>query len=242
MRALLSTALLCLFTSCVWSQQVPAGTLLPVMLDTSIDSKSKPGEEITAKLYQQVVLPEGLKIKRLSKITGHVVSVMPASGGSPASITLQFNRVEIGKKPVTVSLGLRAYASMQLVGQARNPVNTNAGQGTSVWDLNVSQIGGQIAYNGAKIVKAPNGQVVGRVVEPGAIVGVPLANPAGGCPGGAGEQAFWVFSTNACGVYSNDNTSITGSGIGGPDAGKIVLGSAKDFDLRAGSAWLLQVN
>jgi hypothetical protein len=128
------------------------------------------------------------------------------------------------------------------VAQARNPVNTNAGPGTSVWDLNVSQIGGQIAYNGAKIVKAPNGQVVGRVVEPGAIVGLPMANPARGCPSGSTEQAFWLFSTNACGVYGNSDITLSSSGIGSPNPGQITFKFAKSFTLRGGSAWLLQVN
>jgi hypothetical protein len=177
-------------------------------------------------------------------VVGHVVAVTPPSGSTPASITVRFDQVEIGKKSVTVSTGLRALASMRLVAQVRNPVNMNAGPGTTSWDLNVSQIGGQIAYNGARIVKAPNGQVVGRVVEPGAIVGVPMANPGAGCAGPAanvGEQAFWVFSTDACGLYDEEELTYT-SGIGGPNSGKIVLKSAKHFDVRSGSAWLLQVN
>ena len=142
-----------------------------------------------------------------------------------------------------MSTGARAFASMQLVAQARNPTNTNAGPGTSVWDLNVSQIGGQIAYNGQKIVKAPNGQVVGRVVQPGAIVGVPLADPGRGCMAdGTAEQAFWVFSTSACGVYGDDQRDEMTSGVGGDTPGKITFQSAKNFALRGGSAWLLQVN
>ncbi|HYV75650.1 MAG TPA: hypothetical protein VFB24_15460 [Candidatus Binatia bacterium] len=245
MRTAIGTILLCLLVSFARGQTIPAGTLLPVMLDDTVESdKSKPGEEVSAKLYQQVVLPEGLKIKRLSKVVGHVVAVTPPSGSTPASITVQFDQVEIGKKSVTVSTGLRALASMRLVAQVRNPVNMNAGPGTTSWDLNVSQIGGQIAYNGARIVKAPNGQVVGRVVEPGAIVGVPMANPGAGCAGPAanvGEQAFWVFSTDACGLYDEEELTYT-SGIGGPNSGKIVLKSAKHFDVRSGSAWLLQVN
>ena len=243
MRTLAGTFLLCLLVSSSWGQQIPSGTLLPVMLDDTLDSnKSKAGDEISAKLRQEISLPEGLKIKRMSKVTGHVIAVKPPSGGKQASITVQFDQIEVDKQTVTISTGLRALASMQLVAQARNPVNTNAGPGTSVWDLNVSQIGGQIAYNGAKIVKAPNGQVVGRVVEPGAIVGMPMANPAHGCPtGGTGEQAFWLFSTDACGIYDVKGLTYT-SGIGGQDPGKIVLKSAKKFEVRSGSAWLLQVN
>src|SRR6516162_5015533 len=244
MRIAVGTILLCFLVSFAWGQAIPAGTLLPVMLDNTLESdRSKPGEEISAKLKQEVVLSGGIKIRKDSKVMGHVISATPPAGGKKAKITVQFDHIEIHKQSVPISTGLRALASMQLVAQARNPVNTNAGMGTSVWDMNVSQIGGQIAYNGAKIVKAPNGQVVGRVVEPGAIVGVPLANPARGCPtGGAGEQAFWLFSTDACGIYDNSNINLSSSGIGGPKPGQITFQFDKAFSLRGGSAWLLQVN
>ena len=242
MRTLSCTVLLCLLTSGAWSQKIPTGTLLPVMLDDSVKSDGgKPGEGISARLMQQIEIG-GVKVKKNSKVLGHVVSTAPPAAGKKATITVQFDHIEMGKKSVLISTGLRAYASMQLVAQARNPVNTNSGPGTSVWDLNVSQIGGQIAYNGAKIVKAPNGQVVGRVVEPGAIMGVPMANPEGSCPAGTSEQAFWLFSTNACGIYSNSDKILDSSGIGAPNPGQITFEFDKEFVLRGGSGWLLQVN
>ena len=76
MRRLSAILLLCLAGSCLWGQQIPSGTLLPAMLDDTFDSdKSKPGEAISAKLRQDVPLPDGGKIKRESKILGHVVAV-----------------------------------------------------------------------------------------------------------------------------------------------------------------------
>ena len=131
----------------------------------------------------------------------------PAAAGNPFQITVKFDQIEVNKRPVTISVGLRAYATMELVAQSRQPANANGGNGTSVWDLNLSQIGGQIAYNGQKVVKG-NGQVVGRIPEPGAVLAVPMANPEFGCAGpGANksEQAFWAFSTNACGIYGDDS-------------------------------------
>ena len=244
MRRLIGVLILALTTAPVWGQQIPAGTLLPVMLDSTIGSdKSQPGEEIVAKLRQEVPLPDGAKIKRNSKVLGHIVAVSPASGGQPAKISVQFNNVEIGKQTVPVSVGLRALASMQLVARAKHPANATSGPGTSVWDLNMSQIGGQIAFNGQKSVKSPTGQVVGRVVEPGAVMGVPIANPARGCaaPTDSTEQAFWIFSTNACGLYDEKGMTFV-SGIGGKTPGKIVLKSPKSVIIRGGSGLLLQVN
>jgi len=245
MAILVRLVFFCLAASSLWAQQLPTGTLLPVMLARSIDSdKAKPGDEIEAKLMQDVPLPDNTKIKRETKVMGHVVAAGGPSDGKKASIKVQFDKLESGKELVPISTGLRALASMQLVAQARNPGNMNVAPGTSVWDLNVSQIGGQIAYNGQKIVKAPNGQVVGKVVEPGAIVGVPMANPARGCKGSASnasEQAFWVFSTNACGLYDEKGLTYT-SGIAGQHAGQITFKSLKNFTIRGGSALLLQIN
>ena len=244
MRRLSAALLLCLTASCLWAQQIPSGTLLPAMLDDTFDSdKSKPGEAISAKLRQDVPLPGGGKIKRESKILGHVVAVSPASNGNPYQITVQFEQIEVNKRPVTISVGLRAYATMELVAQSRQPANANGGSGTSVWDLNLSQIGGQIAYNGQKVVKW-KGQVVGRIPQPGWVLGVPMANPEFGCAGpgaNTAEQAFWVFSTNACGIYGNNDLTLV-SGVGGTSPGQIEFKSPKKITVRGGSGWLLQVN
>jgi hypothetical protein len=228
----------------LWAQQIPGGTLLPAMLDDTVDSdKSRPGEAISAKLRQDVPLPGGGKIKRESKITGHVVAVTAASDGNPYQISVKFEQIEVNKRPVTISVGLRAFATMELVAQSRQPANANGGNGTSVWDLNLSQIGGQIAYNGQKVVMW-KGQVVGRIPQPGAVLAVPMANPEFGCAGpGANtfEQAFWVFSTNACGIYGNNDMTVVG-GIGGTSPGQIGFKSAKKITVSGGSGWLLQVN
>ncbi len=245
MRTLLGLTAILVLTPCLCAQQIPTGTLLPTMLDNSIDSdKSKPGEEISAKLMQDVPLPDGGKIKRGSKVLGHVVSVIPATSRQPTRIVVQFDRVEIDKHEVAVTTSLRALASMQAVSTAQQPVNANSGYGTTSWDWNMLQVGGQAAFNGQRIVKSQTGEVVGKVVEPGAVVGVPLANPPRGCAGAsdnASEQAFWVFSTDACGVYGYKSMTLNRI-AGGNLSGQIILQSPKRITVRGGSGWLLGVN
>ena len=244
MRKLIGLIALAVTTGSLWAQQIPSGTLLPVMLDGSFDSdKSKPGEAISAKLRQDVPLQGGSKIRRESKILGHLIAVSPASDGNPYQVTVTFEQIEVNKRAVPISVGLRAFASMELVAQSRQPANANSGTGTSVWDTNLSQIGGQIAYNGQKVVKW-KGQVVGRIPQPGAVLGVPMANPEFGCAGpgaNTSEQAFWVFSTNACGIYGDNDMTLV-SGVGGTTPGQIVFKSPKKITVRGGSGWLLQVN
>ena len=216
------------------AQQVPSGTILPAMLDKTLDSSStKPGQLISAKLRQDVSLPNGQKIKRNSKVLGHVIAV---SGGNPVSMTLQFDRLEMGKSPIPIAVTLRALASMEAVSDAKTPANPNSGYGTTSWDWNMLLIGGQAAFNGQRVVKSQDGKVVGKVVEPGAIVGEPMANPVGGCTAGSNEQAFWLFSTDACGTYGYKDLSIEGSG----NSSQIVLQSRQKIVIRSGSGWLLQ--
>lgn len=232
--------LLLLATASLSAQQIPSGTILPAMLDDTLDSsRIKPGQQISAKLRQDVPLPNGQKIKRNSKVSGHVVAV---SGGSPSSITVQFDRLQLGRNSVPVVTTLRALASMNAVAEARQPANPNSGYGTTSWDWNMALIGGQAAFNGQRIVKSQDGQVVGKVVEPGQIVGVPLANPERGCAGapqGSSEQAFWLFSTDACGVYGFKDLTIVGNT---GTKGQITLQSPEKIAVRDGSGLLLQVD
>ncbi len=231
-----------LLAASLWAQQIPSGTILPAMLDNTLDSdKSKPSEPVSAKLMQDVPLPGGGKIKRGSKVLGHVVAVSSASSGHGASIVVQFDHIDIDKHLVPITVGLRALASMEAVSAARLPANPNSGLGTTAWDANMLQIGGQVAFNGQRIVKSQKGQVVGRVVEPGAILGAPMANPDRGClapVANTPDQAFWLFSTDACGVYGEEDTTIAA----GDTPGQIVLKSPKRITTRSGSGWLLQVN
>lgn len=245
MRKLVGVAVLCLTALCLRGQQIPAGTLFPVMLDDTLDSsESQPGKQISAKLMQEVPLPDGSKVKRESKIFGKVVAGSSANAGHKAQISVRFDRIEIEKRSVAVNVGLRALASMEAVAAATQPTNANSGLGTSSWDWNMVQVGGQAAFNGQRIVKSQTGQVVGRIPEPGAVLAIPMANPARGCPGpvaNTAEQAFWVFSTDACGVYGDRELTLT-SGIGGTGSGQIALTATKKVVLLKGSGWLLQVN
>ena len=224
-------------------QYLTIGTLLPVMLNSNLDSnKSKPGEKITAKLKQDVSLPDGGVVKSGAELSGHIVSVKRGTETTGSSVVFVFDQIRVGGQTHSIGTGLRALASMAAVFQARQPINAVALDGSSVWDYNTRQIGGDIVF-GRKDVRSNDG-VVGMSPEPGWVVGVPKANPDAGCdaPENKSIQAFWLFSTNACGVYGDDNEDMQISRKPSDNKdGQITLTSPKRVLVRGGGGLLLIV-
>src|SRR5262245_17846115 len=57
---------------------IPRGTILPVRLNGTLSSaRSQPRQIVTARIMQNVPLPNGSKIPEGSKIEGHIVEVAP---------------------------------------------------------------------------------------------------------------------------------------------------------------------
>jgi hypothetical protein len=236
----LTAALICSVTM-LSAQDLPAGTALPVMLSSSLDAKKdRPGETIEGKTMQEVSLPSGVTIKRGSRVTGHVVAVnSQAAGGS--RITLQFDRLEDEGRTIALSVSLRAIASMESVSQAQNPLNADSTYlGADSWTTR--QVGGDIVNRGRGLVGSDSG-IVGKWTGSG-VWGKLTPVPERGCPATDGfdrEQALWVFSTSACGLYGVRDVKLAHAGRTLP-VGQIVLESRQDLRLRGGSGWLLLVN
>jgi hypothetical protein len=225
-------------------QQLPIGTLLPVILDSTLNSgKLKVGQKVSAKLKQDVALPDNGRVKAGSDIFGHVISVSPAakSSGAGATLVLSFDSLRSDGRDYPLTTSLRAIASMQAVYQARLPINGAVPDNLSVWDWNTRQIGGDIVFGGQRKVESVIG-TVGTMVEPGSVIGVTRANPDAGCMDNSNKtlQAFWVFSTDACGVYGWEDLKMVRANDD-VAAGKIVLVSPKQIDIRSGAGLLLEV-
>ncbi len=224
-------------------QIFPLGTLLPLMLNDNLDSdKSKPEQKLTAKLKQDVTLPDGTTVKQGSEVFGHIVSVNGKNGTAPARVVFVFDRIRVDKRDYPITVGARAMASMMAIYEARQPINSVAMDGSSPWDYNTRQVGGDIVY-GRKGVRSEAG-VVGMSPEPGWVVGVPLGNPDAGCPPpeNRGPQSFWLFSTSACGVYGDGDEDMQISRK--PDDnknGEITLTAPNRVLVRGGAGLLLTV-
>ncbi|HVO62968.1 MAG TPA: hypothetical protein VMT53_18710 [Terriglobales bacterium] len=236
-------SILFLSTTLFAQVEIPAGTILPAQLESSLNSrKSKPGQRVSARIVQDVPLPSGKKIRAGAKIEGHVEAVKAASAGQGAQITLCFDQLKFSHRNIRLTTSLRALASMMDVADAQVPA-TGPDRGTPWTWNNRTLIGGEVAYGEGGPVERGT-QRVGRALVNG-VLSPTRANPERGCPGEAGDgtraQALWVFSSDACGVYGLEDVQVNHAGRM-PPIGEITLNAKQgDFNVRSGSGLLLQV-
>jgi hypothetical protein len=221
------------------AQEIPAGTVLPVMLNSTLDARrDQPGKIIAGQVMQDVRLPGGAKIPSGAKVFGHVVSVQRGAG-APSQVAIKFDAIEVRGRRLPLTAHLRALGSMEEVFQARLPTNSWDDYGTSTSDWNTQQIGGAEVYRGSgQLISA--GQVVGRASDDGSVMANLVAAPSRGCAGSSEqEQALWKFSPWSCGTYGFRDLTI----VRLEDAnGEIVLQSSGNVHIDGGSGWLLRVD
>jgi hypothetical protein len=236
----ITLAIALLVTPGKWSE-IPAGTVIPIMLGSSLNTtKDTQGKKLEGTVMQDVLLPSGGKIDRRSRIVGHVVKVTEA--GSPgARIVVQFDVIKEHGNTIPIITSLLAVASAASVWDAQSPINQNVDlDPVSKWATR--QVGGDIVRRDWRKVSTPDG-ASGRLLEGNGVMIKLNPNPEAGCPGGLGydrEQAVWVFSSAACGAYGLSDVKIASSGANLP-LGEIVLASARKIAMRGGSGWLLMV-
>jgi hypothetical protein len=223
---------------------IPAGTIVPVALNSSLNSrKVKPGQVITARVMQDVPLSPGSTIHAGAKVIGRVIDVKPANGGAGAQVSFRFDTLVVSKRRIPIITNVRALASMMAVEAAQLP-ESGPDRGTSQNAWTTDQIGGEVVYRGGGPV-ADGLRSVGEPTYGGVLVHI-SAKPGSPCrgeiEGNDRLQALWVFSSDACGVYDFADLAIVHAGRSDP-VGKITLASDKgEVNIRAGSGMLLRVN
>ena len=219
---------------------IPAGTALPVTLNSTLDArKDKPGEKIQAKLMQDIPLSSGEKIKGGARVTGHIVEVtkLPAGG---SRMVLKFDELQDRGTAIPLNVSARAIAAMESVYAAEIPIDaTSDSESSNQWVMR--QVGGEIVNRGRGRIASGEG-LVGR--WNGQAWGKLTAGAEGDCTAADGngiEQALWVFSTSACGLYGLEGMTLAHDGRTAP-LGQIVLESSKSLHVGGGSGWFLLVN
>lgn len=228
------------------SATIPAGTILPVSLDSTMRSdKSGPGSPITATIMQDVPLGAGTTLRAGSKITGHVVeTIQRGQKSDEAQISFQFDQVRLGNRTVPMVTNLRALASLMEVRDARIP-KTGGDDGVSPRAWHLVQIGGgQVSYGQEGPVKVGS-EVVGTYTSHGvlAYVNQDLGTECRSTiDGNTRPQAFWLFSVNACGVYGFGDVKILHSGRTEPVGQVTLISDGRTVTVGKNSGMLLRVD
>lgn len=236
---LFGLAAVVVFSTIAIAQQIPAGTVIPVMLNTSLNAeKDSAGKKIEGKVMQDVPTPLGFTISKNSRITGEVVSA-GKSGDSDSTLVLKFNSIQDHGRTISLTAALIAVASMQSVSQAQSPISSNSDtQSASGWTTR--QVGGDVVSRSQRKVGTPSG-LTGTWLEDSSVLIKLTPNPDAGCPASPGydrAQAVWIFSSSACGTYDLGKARIASSGAT-PPLGNISLASEGNLQIRGGSGWLL---
>jgi len=241
-HALFSVVFILLSAIFLTAQGLPNGTILPLALGTPIrEAKLKPGDPVVAKLAQYVEV-NGMRLPRGTEVSGHVIEFGPGTKGAGQRVALVFDKISLHGATVPIVTTLRALASMEAVFEAQLPTNLIDDFGSSIRDWNTLQIGGQVVYRGDGSVMEAD-KVVGRATIVGEVFGEPKTWPWSPCSRDRASntvQSFWVFSTDACGIYGSPNLKLAHAGRTEP-VGQIVIESPGKLDIRPGSGWLLVV-
>ncbi len=216
---------------------VASGTILPISLDGTLRSDhARVGQPVRATVMQSI---PGTRIRRGARLIGEVTAVTPAPH---PSLTLRFTEIEQRGGTIPVAVSLRAMASLLEVEEAQTPEDMSM-RGTVPQNDTTRQIGGQQVYRGGGPV-AEGMTPVGKPVAYG-MVALPLSRPGRACRAEVAEnrtpQAFWVFSSDACGLFGYHGVSVAHAGRVAP-SGQIVFTSAgRKLVLQSGSGMLLRV-
>jgi hypothetical protein len=199
---------------------IPAGTVLPVTLNSALRSdKSGSGAKTTATVMQDVPLGAGKTLRSGSKLTGHVIeTITPGKGSDESRVSFRFDGLQFENHIVPIIANLRALASFIEVHAAQIP--TAGGDGVSEADWSLLKIGSDQVH-----------------ITP---------DMSSECGGGKNDnntaQEFWLFSPDACGTYGLGDVRILRSGRGAPAGEVTLISSGKALKVDRGSAMLLRVS
>lgn len=211
---------------------LPAGTVLPVRLDTGLNARHlKSGQPVRATVMQNI---PGTAIHRGARVLGEVVAA------SPTRLEVRFDTLDLHGRRIPLKTNLRAIASMVEVEEAQDPEGGPDRGTPPVW-YTTQQVGGEQVYRGGGPV-ASGLDVVG-VPTPYGVRGALRSNGPcrGTIAGNTQQQALWIFSTNACGAYGFEDLTVEHYGRTSPEGDIALVSKSGRLHIRSGSGLLLRV-
>lgn len=226
-------ALLCLSPFSLPAQTpIPAGTVLPVELDTGLNARKMHADQtVRARVMQNI---PGTSIRRGAHVVGHVVDARPGR------IEIHFDAVMTHGRRIPITTSLRALASMMEVEEAEIPEG-GADRALPPDERNRVQIGGEQVYRyDGPVTRGLD--IVGQPTAYGVLGRVSAHSPCRGAfDGNDRPQALWVFSTDACGLFGFDGVALQHAGRTAPVGTFRIAGPPGKLNIRSGSGLLLRV-
>jgi hypothetical protein len=222
---------------------VPPGTILPIVLRTTITPRdAKQGETVHGEIAQDVPLPDGSKIRKGSRVEGHVVDVAAAPTGVGTRISIRFDKLYSHRQAIPIDTDLRAMAGFTDVLEAKTPL-MGMGEGDVYQWMPTAQIGGDQVFGADGQVVTLDDQVVGKSLLSGGVLVEPRPNGKcrGTVAGNNNPQALWVFSSDACGIYGLSQVNISHAGRTNPVGTFTLDVQGSKTKLHDGDALLLRV-
>jgi hypothetical protein len=211
---------------------VPAGTVLPLRLETSLKAdRIHAGQQIRSRVMQDI---PGTHIRKGTTVLGQVVSF------TPARLELRFDTLVTHGQRIALHTDLRALASLLEVEEAQIPEG-GPDKGIPAYDYTTRQIGGEEVYRGG----GPVARGVIPVAEPtpDGARGQLSSNPPcrASIADNINSQALWLFSTDACGIYGFPNLVIEHARRTNPVGNIVLVPNGSRLNIRSGSGLLLRV-
>lgn len=228
------------------AEVIPAGTILPVRLDSTLRSnKSQPGAKVTATVMQDVHLGNGTKIRKGSLVTGHVLqaSNLGKDKSDQSLLSFQFDEIRFDNRTIPIRTILRALASPEEVESAKVP-DSGGGDAIASGSHDLVQIGGGETSYGINGPVVAGQETVGKYTSQGVVAHFTNdleTECRGATNGNNNAQAFWLFSVNACGAYGFGDAKIVHAGRGDP-RGQAIVASKRTLEISSGSGMLLRVD
>jgi hypothetical protein len=230
------------------AEAVPAATAIPVVFTQTLDAgKVKPGEIVTARTTQVVLLAGGRELPSGTALIGHVTgstpfvfNPAPYAVQKPSTLSVRFDKIVASGSAIPVNVSIRAIAGPVASHEASILHYRDETDSTGTRVL----IGGEQFSPIESRILSPSGNVVGYNRHNGVFARLIANDSEGGnaaihCAATDTEQSVGVFSATACGAYGLNAASVSN---GTPGNGSFALeSSSSTVKLYAHSAALLQV-
>jgi hypothetical protein len=230
------------------AEAIPSSTAIPVIFTHTLQAGvAKPGEIVTAKTTQSVLLPGGKALPLGTVLTGHVVQSTPFvfdptpyAVQKPSVLSVHFDTIAEGGTTIPVNLSVRAITGPVAAHEASIPHYRDETDSTGIRTL----IGGSQVSPLGSTVTSPSGDIVGYSRKQGVFARLiandyTVGDSVGRCDATESEQSVGIFSADACGVYELDTASLSHNGSSG-DGIFVLTSTHNTVKLHSMSAALLQ--